>query len=191
MTTVHINPTDVPHIIRATFPGYTGKKVEVRASESVTISNLNWGGGSRSQYAACTLDGEPTGNAFAANQADPWKNKVEGQSVAVPPGHALVEHCLFCGKDLGLRIYVNPADMPRYLPAGNAELTREETVVLAAIRTWISAYRREGAAKLGVNRSAYEETVAALKAKGLLSANGGLSLKGKNVAGGLPSADRM
>jgi len=173
-------------IIYATFPDYGGKKIQVRAAETVTVHGLNWTGGSRNRYAACTLDGRATGNADAGNAALPWRNPVEGQTVAVPPGFAVVEHCMFCGKDLGLRIYVTPGDMPRLLPAPvGDELSEQEKAVLKIIRSLISSYRREKARSLGISAEEYFVLCEALKAKGLLSANGGLSLAGKNAAVGL------
>jgi hypothetical protein len=51
----------------------------------------------------------------------PWNNQAEGVTLPVMPGTVLVEHCLFCGTDLGLRIYCNPADMPKLLPASTAQ----------------------------------------------------------------------
>jgi hypothetical protein len=35
--------------------------------------------------------------------------------VDILQGHCVVEHIMFCGKDLGLRIYCNPSDMPRLI----------------------------------------------------------------------------
>ena len=185
MTQYHLSPSDVPNLIRGTFPTWKGKKVRLQAAETVTISNLNWGGGTRSQYRACTLSGQPTGNADAANQTAPWNNPVEGKPVQIPTGHVLVEHSIFCGKDAGLTIYVHPQDMPRYLPTAGADtLTPEEVIVLKCIRTYISSYRRQEAQREGITAAQYETAVSSLKEKGLLSKSGGLTLAGKNTAQG-------
>lgn len=179
---LYIDRSEVETIIGATFPGYTGKKVQVESSESVLVHSLNWTGGSRNEYAACSMQGVPTGNASAGNAAPPWRNPVEGQSVSVPQGFALVKHCMFCGKDLGLTIYVNPADMPRYLQASNVELTDDEKTMLVITKGIISSYRREEASKKGINASQYAAIVEALKTKGMMSKNGALTLIGKNAA---------
>jgi len=185
-TTIHVDPADVRPIIEATFPAYRGAKVQVRAAETVLLTGLNWSGGSRNRYAACTLDGRASGNAGSGNAAPPWRNPVEGAPVAVPAGFVLVQHCMFCGKDLGLRIYVNPSDMPKMLPpAEGNDLSRVEQDLLKLIRSCISSYRREEWTRSGHSLALYEPTVAALKAKGFLTAGGGLSLKGKNAAAGL------
>lgn len=110
---------DVAAIVAATFPSYKGRKFRIAAKDAVSLQDLNWSGGTRSQYRGCTLDGKSSGAADGYNARAPWDNPAEGATIPIPVGFALVEHVIFCGKDLGLRIYVNPADMPKLLP--NAE----------------------------------------------------------------------
>ena len=184
--TVYVNRTDVEPIINATFPGYRGTKIRVKAAESVTLTDLNWSGGGRSQYAGCDLaQGKGTGDASAGNAAHPWHNPYEGAVVPLQPGLALVQHTVFAGKDLGLTIHVHPSMLPKFLTTGGEELTPEQTVVLRCIRCLISSFRREEAARLGIDARAYERIVDDLKAKGLLSKQGGLTVEGKNLAAGL------
>lgn len=114
---VPVTRKQVPAIVNATFPGYKGRKIGVKAVESVTFIDVNWSGGTRSQYRACALDGTPTERQPNMGAMPPWANPFEGKTVALPAGFVIVEHVMFCGKDLGLRIYVNPADMPKLLPA--------------------------------------------------------------------------
>lgn len=186
MQTVHIDRREVEHLISATYPEWKGQKVQVEATDSLLVHGLNWSGGSRNQYRACTLDGKATGSADIGNHAAPWRNPVEGKTTPIPSGHCVIQHIMFCGKDLGIRIYVNPVDMPRYLKSGSEELTEQEKVVLACIRSYISSYRREEARRHGVSAQQYETLVEGLKAKGLLTKVGGLSLAGKNAAASLP-----
>lgn len=114
---VHIDRKDVEPIIGATFPSYRGTKVRVKAAETVTLRDLNWAGGTRNQYAGCSLsEGRATGDASEGNEAPPWANPYEGAIVPLHPGIALVEWSQFCGKDLGLTIHVHPSMMPRFLP---------------------------------------------------------------------------
>lgn len=114
---VKVTRNDVAQIIRATFPSYKGRKITVKPKASIAIdsSGLNWSGGTRYQYRACTLEGQATGNLDRHNASAPWEKAPGSHSVEVLQGHVIVEHCMFCGKDLGLRIYVNPADMPKLL----------------------------------------------------------------------------
>jgi hypothetical protein len=87
----------------------------VIATEAVHIHGLNCSGGSRNEYRALSPDARAGANP-EMNALAPWDNRHEGAILSLPAGYVVVEHCLFCGKNLGLRIYVNPADMPRLLP---------------------------------------------------------------------------
>ena len=114
---VKVSRRDVDAIVRATFPDYRGRKLRVAAAETVTLHDLNWSGGTRAQYRSCTLAGRFLGGADKFNAQAPWANDGEGVALPVPAGSCLVEHSIFCGHDCGLTIFVNPADMPKYLPA--------------------------------------------------------------------------
>ena len=116
--TLNVKRRDVAAIVAATFPEYKGRTFRIEPRLNVTLSNLNWGGGggSRSQYRTCTLQGQALGGADKYNAQAPWANKAEGAYIPIPTGAVIVEHSIFCGKDTGLRIYVNPHDMPKLLP---------------------------------------------------------------------------
>lgn len=114
---VQVSKKDVSAIVRASFPEWTGRKIRVKASESVRLHDLNWSGGTRSEYRACTLDGSEIESKYDLNAPAPWNNQFEGAKCDIPVGVAIVEHSYFCGKDSGLRIHVNPLDMPKFLPA--------------------------------------------------------------------------
>lgn len=182
---VYVERKGVEHVIQATFPEYKGRKVALKAVEKVVVNGLNWDGGSRSCYVGCTLDGKRTGDASIGNAAAPWANPIEGKEVTVPAGYALVEHSYFCGKNMGLMVYLNPADMPRYLPESTEELSVEEKNLLRIMRTYKAAYRREKWSQLGYGGLEYTTVLEGLKVKGYITAVGGLSLKGKNAAGNL------
>ena len=103
-------------IVKATFPSYKRKKVLVRASETITFSDLNWSGGTRLEYRACTLAGHELGSMDKYHAYAPWDpRQVEGQSVPIPVGSVVVRGGYFCGKESLLTIHVHPADMPKYL----------------------------------------------------------------------------
>jgi hypothetical protein len=105
----------VAAIVAATFPDYRRKTVTIRAAENVTLYDLNWSGGTRAEYRACTLDGKAAGNTDRYNHVAPWQNAAEGASVPIPSGMVVVRGGHFCGKPSLLTIHVNPADMPKYL----------------------------------------------------------------------------
>ena len=117
LNAVPVARRDVEAIIRATFPEYRGRKIKVYATEKVSVHDLNWSGGSRSQYRACTLDGRTLGNLDRYNAMHPWSNPAEGATLPTMTGACVVCHTIFCGKDVGLRIAVHPSDLPKLLPA--------------------------------------------------------------------------
>lgn len=97
--------------------GYRKRKVFVRAVTSVRLTDLNWSGGSRSEYAAVRLADMATVRQGKMSRPAPWANPYEGQEVPLVPGLAIAETGYFCGKPSTMRLYVHPEDMPKLLAA--------------------------------------------------------------------------
>ncbi len=112
---VKFNEPWVKAIIGRTFPGYRGRKVKLVQEDKITFSDTNWGGGTRSQYVCIGLDSQ-TRSLFPGGTPAPWVNPVEGKTAILPPGAIVVEHTIFCGKDVGIRIHVNPNTTGLYPP---------------------------------------------------------------------------
>lgn len=90
---------------------YRKHKVIVVISDRVTLSNLNWDGGSRRSYTAMTIDGgRVTGNTGKYAMMAPWNNPAEGKTLPLPPGYIVISTGTFCGKPAAATIYINPAD---------------------------------------------------------------------------------
>lgn len=102
-------------IVKATFPAYKRKKVTICPSETVTLCDLNWSGGTRNEYRTCTIAGYALGSADRFHSQAPWNNQGEGQKIPIPVGGIMVQGGYFCGKESLLTLYVNPADMPKFL----------------------------------------------------------------------------
>jgi hypothetical protein len=98
---------------KAAFPQYKGRKFKLVFTPTVTFYDTNWSGGTRSQYVAIASDGRTA----LLHVPAPWVNQVEGKTVPLPEDAVIVEHTIFCGQDAGLRIYVNPVHLPKWLPA--------------------------------------------------------------------------
>jgi hypothetical protein len=105
---VKVSRKQVEKILNATFPDYKGRLVFIEPVESVTLHDLNWSGGSRSQYRTCTLDGQPVGSADRYNQMHPMNHQAESAKIPMLPDVLIVRHSIFCGKDVGIDIYVHP-----------------------------------------------------------------------------------
>lgn len=151
MDTRKISRTDpmIREMLRATYPGWTGRKISVKIKNFLTFYNTNWGGGSRNEYRSFEL---ATGRGRALLVSAPWKNAVEGQTADIPAGWVVVEHTIFQGHDMGITIHVNPADVAKALEGPGpkpkslgAAAAREEL----PINRWdeVAAYREGEAAE--------------------------------------------
>ena len=112
---IKVKKSQVAHMVQATFPNYRGRKFMVIITPSVTFSELNWSGGTKSTYIAVDMS---TGRQGRIPQRAPWAQPAEGQRRDLPPNVCVVEHAHFCGTDMGLRFYVHPDAAQRVLEGG-------------------------------------------------------------------------
>ena len=97
------NP-EVKRIVKATFPEYRGRKIYF--SDAITKRELRryWVGGSRDYY----MFYQPaTGKVWSLGSNHPFfeKGKPAPTCEVMPESVCLVEHSIFCGKDIGITIY--------------------------------------------------------------------------------------
>jgi len=117
MGTIRAKTKEVKGIVLATFPDYKRRDVVIQPTETITFHDLNWSGGTKSEYRACTVDGRSITGKYDMGAPAPWNNPFEGKSISIPEGAVIVEGGYFCGKPRILHIYVNPANMPKMLTA--------------------------------------------------------------------------
>ena len=115
------NDPSISVIVAATFPTYRKHRVNIDLSGSVTLHDLNWSGGTRSEYKACTKIGKDAA-APDLNSPAPWDNKFEGKTIDIPLGFVVVRGGHFCGKQSTLTIYVNPNDAPKWFEQARHEV---------------------------------------------------------------------
>lgn len=108
--------SEISKLLAATFPEYTGRTFRVEPATTVTFWNLNWSGGTRSQFRACSVTGEKGGTMDRYNAAAPWNNPAEGKTIELPIGAVIAERA-DCGMRTEITFYINPADLPKLLPA--------------------------------------------------------------------------
>lgn len=181
METVYLDGNQVPAFLRE---GYAGTKFKAVVTESVTIPSDAglWAGGTRETFSAYRLD---NGDAMALPGQDsaPWAGQRREYTAPLQPGLVIVRRSHFCGKDMGLTFYVHPSNAVAFLPGNEAEsLPEREQTVLRLTAQLKSAYRRAEAKRAGIDAREYDAIVGKLQERGLLSANGGLTTKGKNEA---------
>lgn len=102
------------------FPGlcrkfnYRKRTVRVVPGTHVTLTDLNWSGGSKSEYHAYSLDSGKLSSP-RLDGPPPWANPAEGARVEIPPNTIVVRLGWFCGKPSTMFIYVRPDNMPLLL----------------------------------------------------------------------------
>lgn len=121
-TAVRMKKRDCAPIVRAAFPEYKGRTFRLSVSETLMLHNVHWDGGSRNEYVAVELG---TGRAAPARLPAPWFVPGEGLRVDLPVGSVVVEHSVWCGKDVGITIHSNPANIRRLLAAAPEERATE------------------------------------------------------------------
>lgn len=111
----------VAHLVRLCYPSYKGRrKVKVSAKQRYRVRDF-WDGGSRDYVEFVHL---PTMSLRSLAEID-----FEGQDKANPfdldmgyanltPDIVAVENTIFCGKDLGIRIYLHPDAYARLEDSG-------------------------------------------------------------------------
>lgn len=187
MQVTHLEPNQVPAILRG---NYSGRTFKAEVCESATLTDTYWSGGTRSTYRMIEL---ATGKATEPNGiAAPhhFGGTLEGKTVPVSPGFVLVEHVIFCGKDHGLRFYVNPADTAKLLPAPTSELSDDEKTVLAATAGLKSSYGgipnfrfHEASRSTGITLERWDAAKASCISKGFLNKAGAITTQGRNAVG--------
>jgi hypothetical protein len=187
MQTIYLtgNEPMIQDIARATFPEYKGHKFQLAITDRPMNLASYWEGGSRSYYKVVNLATMQASAAVPAQSA--FDKPIAGiEAVPIPEGGAIVEHCIFCGKDMGLRIHIGPSNAAPMLPA-KVELTAHEKIVLNATGlkssyAGIKDYRFYDANRsTGITRTEYDAAKSSLQARGLLDKRGAITVTGSNA----------
>ena len=120
--TIQVSITDplIKRIIRATYPTYRGRKIRIVPQRYPLNCKSYWDGGSRDYFAFVRLDTFAVAPMPAQSAFD--KNIRGAEAVTLPPGIICVEHSIFCGRDTGITIHVNPENLVSMLPASHPAL---------------------------------------------------------------------
>lgn len=175
---VYLEPSLVPQSMRL---GYTGKAFKAIACLDMTIpcdAGL-WSGGSREEYTVVRLADGKTVSPVDHNAA-PW-DKRSDLKVSITPGLMVVKHSMFCGKDTGLTFYIHPDNVTAMLPKP-IELNLEERQVLYVHACLQSFARKDELRYAKFDMGKYDSVRAGLVTKGLLKANGAITIAGKNAS---------
>ena len=127
--TVKLTRKDCKSLLDRSFPYYNGRKLSVEVTDRLTLSDTNWGGGTRNSYVFIREDGA-VAPLFPGGVPAPWVNPVEGETFTIPDNVIVAEHVIFCGKDMGVRFYISSGC--KTLPAAAVKMLPAPMLALAA-----------------------------------------------------------
>ena len=93
---------------------YRKRQFALTVTTRVTLQDLNWSGGTRSEYHAIRLADLATASPQLSVRP-PWDNPAEGTTVEIPAGVAIARTGHFCGKPYTMTLYVRPENAPLLL----------------------------------------------------------------------------
>ena len=114
MTPQKTTDPSVVALCKKAFPAYNGRKFRWSTSIPTSLDSY-WEGGSRDSYAFVNLK---TKEVAAVQSNHPFFEKDKPRFLsALPLGFGIVQHSIFCGKDMGMTLYINAQDIWPALPA--------------------------------------------------------------------------
>ncbi len=105
---IKLTKDQIRPILAVTFPDYRGKKFRLEYQDKYYPENY-WDGGTRSYFKI--LEKDEMGKIKLLEPGRIFTNPFLGKAnevFEIKKNWAIVEHCIFCGKDVGIRIYVHP-----------------------------------------------------------------------------------
>lgn len=112
MNVIEVKFSDVRDIIDRAFPGARSRRsVKIESRSAYTVADY-WDGGSRAECRFLELgsfrvmSSSEIPDDVRQKAGNPYNLPV--CSITLTPGYCVVEHSIFCGKDMGYRIYVSP-----------------------------------------------------------------------------------
>lgn len=178
-------PPELARIFKFAFPSYKGRKFKLRAQDYPVSVRSYWDGGSRTQYRFVRADGQ----VISAPSSHPiFENHISGvDSVTIPHGVVLVEHAIFCGKDMGLTAVIPSDRIAGYLPPAET-VTTQEGIVLAYTSALKNTYGGQKNIRFtsanrseGITAEEWETAKLALIERKLLRKNGAVTPEGRNA----------
>ena len=179
----------VEKVFRAAFPSYGGKKFKLVATETVDVRSY-WDGGSKTTFVGVGLT-VPLQTVRAPNSHPIFDPAGQGSTVVtLPLGAAIVAHSIFCGKDMGLTVYVSPSQLATSnLIPKPIQVSEDEGVVLKFTSHYKNTYGgvsnlrfKEANRSTKITAERWEAAKVALIERGLLRKNGSITPEGRNAA---------
>lgn len=188
MSVIHLRRNDatVAAIIGASFPQFTGQKVEAHIQSTVRFIGTYWDEGSKRDYAVVRLadlrcgliPDEQHGTGSTAHDLD----------YPIPQGMVVVCHSRW-GQREHVEI-IGPASNLTPMLDRPADLTEDERTVLIATRSLKASYGGikdfrfvEASRRRGITRDRWDAAKANLIARKFLNKMGAITVEGRNAVG--------
>ena len=166
-------------IMKLAFPDYKGRKFEVVEATTVSLGGAYWSGGSRNTWKAVQLGPEVKVVEASAMIQNPFRVP-QAPVLEMVSGVAIVRHCIFQGKDLGLKLYLHPSNMVKMIPE---QVDADVKAVLVATRSYKASYGGDPLYRQrnsGLELEAWNRAKAEAQRLGYLDARGAITNKGRN-----------
>ena len=110
MEKIKLTRKDAEFIINKSFPSYNGRKISIAMVEPGSKHSMvsEWSGGSRTSYRILGESAQTVVSSEQYQNLHPVKQYAADPHWIANDNQILVEHIIFCGKDLGLRIRATP-----------------------------------------------------------------------------------
>jgi hypothetical protein len=145
-----------------------------------------WSGGSRDYYNVINMDNL---KSVEIPQGGSGHGDVPYRVSTLPHNIAVVKRTYFQGKDLGIKIFVNPENLSKMLPK-QEDISWAEKVVLSATRSYKSSYGgvkdyrfQQALRDTGITKQEWEEAKQSLIQKKMLNKAGAITNGGRNAIG--------
>jgi hypothetical protein len=190
--TIHLEPKDVPHVLRGSYTGNLFKARVVTEFAMPTDAGL-WEGGSRDLFHAIEV---ASGRVVAlpGQSGAPWdKSREHEHTYKMQPGIVIVCRSIVRGNDRGLTFYLHPDNAAKLLPPPAPELDSLQKLVLGATIGKKSHYAGKDRYQMTCDdmrwsnaneiptRAQWDVAKGQLIALGLLDKRGAVTPKGRNA----------
>lgn len=183
---MHNVTEDIKLIARTAFPDYKGKMFQLKVATGPLNMRSYWDGGSRDYW---MLLNTATGVAQEMPAQHPFFDKqiLGSDKVELVENVVAVQHCIFCGKDLGLTVYIHPSNATKMIGTiikaeGDEKIVLVYTRGLKSTYAGISNFRFHSANReKGITQERWEVAKTSCVTKGWMNKAGAITNAGRDA----------
>jgi hypothetical protein len=183
--TIYLNSPETKRVAKLCFPDWNGNKIKLEVFRGPFNLSSYWDGGSRSYYSLINLI---TGETAMVPENGSLFSPNIGKLTNLPINCVLGEQTIFCGKDLGVTLYLNEENLTKMLPNSTEDLSLDCQIVLTATAMLKSSYAGvsnyrfvESRRNLEITAERWENAKSFLINNGYLNKAGAITDNGRNA----------